>query len=434
MQLRITVVDEGTGTQADLEVGCAPGTDLARFASALPVGCAPAGCADGSWWIGAVELADTTVVGRPPLLDGAVLTHRCAPHPALAASDTPALLELHVLEGPDCGTVHPLPPGEHRIGRSRGTVRIRDPDLSRAHCELHVSHDQVTVRDLDSTNGTLLDGARLTASHPWQPGQRLRIGSTTLLLRVPQEPRASVTADGAGHLRLHRGPRLHQSVPAPTIGMPAEPAAAHRQRLPLAMVVLPLAVSAVLAAVLHSTTMLLFGLLGPAMLLSSWISDRRGGRASNRQQQREYRCALDRFSEQRDEALRLELRARRASAPDPADLAAQVRRTGARLWQRRLDDPDFLSLRLGTGTVGASLAVHPAGGNVRAEHPLLADAPVTVNLPEVGVLGVGGPREAVLGCVRSLVGQLVGWHSPQDLALVLLTPDDDRAASRRHDW
>ncbi|HET8601665.1 MAG TPA: FtsK/SpoIIIE domain-containing protein [Segeticoccus sp.] len=424
MQFRLTAVHERDRTSSDVEVTGAAGYTLADLASALPGGCSAARCPDGSWTVAGQPLSPEAALGQPPLLEGAVLTHRCSGGLSEVPSPGAPLLVLHVIEGPDCGATHPLPLGTHRLGRSQGSLRINDPDLSRLHCEITVAHERVTVRDLGSTNGSRLEGTLVRGVREWQPGQRLRIGGTTLALRLPREPRGAITADANGHLAYHRGPRRHPALPAPTLRMPTPPTTAHRQRLPLAMVVLPLVVSGVVAAVLHSATMLLFGLLGPVMLLSSWISDRRNGRASARQQQREYRWAIEQFTVEREEALHLELRERRASSPDPADLAAQVEQAGARLWHRRPGDPDFLRLRVGTGDVPAALTVQPAATHEAAQHPLLAEAPVTVSLGEAGVIGVAGPRAELLACARGLVGQVAGWHSPSEVSVVVLTAED----------
>ena len=48
------------------------------------------------------------------------------------------------------------------LGRDPGnTVRLDDDTVSRSHTEVYPRHEQVVVRDLGSTNGTFLNGARL---------------------------------------------------------------------------------------------------------------------------------------------------------------------------------------------------------------------------------------------------------------------------------
>ena len=66
------------------------------------------------------------------------------------------------------------------IGRSTGAEFMLDaPLVSRLHCQLSAGDDALHVKDLDSTNGTFVNDARV-ASATLQPGDRLRIGRAEL--------------------------------------------------------------------------------------------------------------------------------------------------------------------------------------------------------------------------------------------------------------
>jgi len=69
------------------------------------------------------------------------------------------------------------------IGRAADAgVRLADQAVSRRHAEIHVSDDGATVSDLQSTNGTLLNGARVTTA-ALVDGDELRIGETVLVFQ-----------------------------------------------------------------------------------------------------------------------------------------------------------------------------------------------------------------------------------------------------------
>lgn len=69
-----------------------------------------------------------------------------------------------------------------RLGRGADAdIRIDDPGVSRHHAEIRVAHD-VVVRDLDSTNGTYVNGT-LIAEQPLRDGSVITIGSTNLTFR-----------------------------------------------------------------------------------------------------------------------------------------------------------------------------------------------------------------------------------------------------------
>lgn len=74
------------------------------------------------------------------------------------------------------GTVHRLGAGRNTLGRSsENTVVLRDPSVSGSHCEIHVSGDDVLLLDLQSTNGTFVDGNPVTECRI-TPGQVVQFG------------------------------------------------------------------------------------------------------------------------------------------------------------------------------------------------------------------------------------------------------------------
>ncbi|EFH28670.1 MULTISPECIES: FHA domain-containing protein, partial [Streptomyces] len=140
-----------------------------------------------------------------PLIDGAVLSLGAPvvpePHPEL--DDAPT--QLHVVAGPDAGGVHLLHGGQIHIGRSADAdVPLDDPDVSRLHCAVTVAPDgRVSVADLDSTNGTTLDGTRVgTRPVRFPPGALLRIGESVLRLSPSGGRRLGTEPDGEGHVRV----------------------------------------------------------------------------------------------------------------------------------------------------------------------------------------------------------------------------------------
>jgi hypothetical protein len=81
------------------------------------------------------------------------------------------------------GRVLPLTTSRVVIGRSRECdVRVEDGNVSRRHCEVAQDGPTTwTVADLGSTNGTELNGQRLTRKERLDDGDRITIGSTELV-------------------------------------------------------------------------------------------------------------------------------------------------------------------------------------------------------------------------------------------------------------
>jgi pSer/pThr/pTyr-binding forkhead associated (FHA) protein len=65
-------------------------------------------------------------------------------------------------------------------------VLAADPTLSRLHAALERYGAGWCVRDLDSRNGTFVNGQRVWREHPLRPGDELRVGATRLVYRSDQ--------------------------------------------------------------------------------------------------------------------------------------------------------------------------------------------------------------------------------------------------------
>jgi hypothetical protein len=69
---------------------------------------------------------------------------------------------------------------EVAIGRQDTDLVVEDPEVSRRHAVLRHSDGSVIVEDLDSTNGTFVNGERIRSPIAVGPGDQIRIGRTTL--------------------------------------------------------------------------------------------------------------------------------------------------------------------------------------------------------------------------------------------------------------
>lgn len=76
------------------------------------------------------------------------------------------------------------------IGKSDDNAVVLDQlGISRRHCQVQASETGALIRDLDSRNGTFLDGTRITGVVTWQPGQLLVIGEFQMRCFLPQQDR-----------------------------------------------------------------------------------------------------------------------------------------------------------------------------------------------------------------------------------------------------
>jgi pSer/pThr/pTyr-binding forkhead associated (FHA) protein len=86
------------------------------------------------------------------------------------------------------GRAHELNVDRTTIGRVEDNLfQIAEPSVSSHHCEVHLRSDEVLIRDLNSTNGTFINGEKITES-VLKPGQTLRLGNVELKLDAPGAP------------------------------------------------------------------------------------------------------------------------------------------------------------------------------------------------------------------------------------------------------
>jgi two-component system response regulator AtoC len=68
------------------------------------------------------------------------------------------------------------------IGRGEGVeLRLQDPSISRHHAKVISTSHEVLLADLDSQNGTYVNGERLTGTRPLLSGDSFTIGNVTLV-------------------------------------------------------------------------------------------------------------------------------------------------------------------------------------------------------------------------------------------------------------
>ena len=90
----------------------------------------------------------------------------------------------------------PLQPGENILGREPdGGVRIDSPTVSRHHARIVVGAE-VMLEDLDSKNGTFLDGQRVTAAIRLKDGDEIRTGSVVFRFRMTTRTGSTATWSG----------------------------------------------------------------------------------------------------------------------------------------------------------------------------------------------------------------------------------------------
>jgi serine phosphatase RsbU (regulator of sigma subunit)/pSer/pThr/pTyr-binding forkhead associated (FHA) protein len=94
----------------------------------------------------------------------------------------------------------PLPEGEAKVGRSTEVaISVPDRSVSREHARLRRDGDALVVEDLQSRNGTSVNGTRLRGPQLLQPGDQVAFGNVVLTVVSEEQPLQPSLSD---HTRL----------------------------------------------------------------------------------------------------------------------------------------------------------------------------------------------------------------------------------------
>jgi pSer/pThr/pTyr-binding forkhead associated (FHA) protein len=98
-------------------------------------------------------------------------------------------VQLVVVRGKPEGKVIPLVGSSFKIGRGETChLRPNSEQVSREHAEFTIGAESVTVRDLGSRNGTLVNGKALTAEHRLKDQDLVQVGPLTFAVGITDVP------------------------------------------------------------------------------------------------------------------------------------------------------------------------------------------------------------------------------------------------------
>ena len=154
--------------QQDAAASAPPGAFAAAVPSPVPAATLPPAAASAT----ALTEQLTARPAAPPARSG--------PERATAKNAT----RLVITSGPKSGTEFPLTSDSVTIGRSGdSSLVIRDDYTSTHHARLMLWNEEWMIQDLDSTNGTFLNGSRLAVPTPVPLDTPVKIGATSFELR-----------------------------------------------------------------------------------------------------------------------------------------------------------------------------------------------------------------------------------------------------------
>jgi predicted Zn finger-like uncharacterized protein len=121
---------------------------------------------------------------EPQPITGVVKETGKAPGPQMPQGKR---LSLAIINGPDAGSVYRIEKPRVTIGRTGADLALNDSEISRNHAAVEIRDLTYLVEDLKSTNGTLIEGEKISGPTEIQNHSEFTIGGTTLMLIVTED-------------------------------------------------------------------------------------------------------------------------------------------------------------------------------------------------------------------------------------------------------
>lgn len=375
---------------------------------------------------------------------------------------------------------------ELSAGRSRSNqICFPNALVSGKHLLLQYEDGKWSMKDLDSANGTYVNGKRCEQKKLefgdciFVMGMKIIVGAGFLAVNRPEEVITVLDEYSRGDMtepvlppwqrlcHFHRSPCFLSGPEPMTVTLEAPPAALGQKNSPLLLTAGPaitmgtasfamLALTAAgesgpsgrafLLGAVMAGSILVSGMLWPALGLRH---EKKRVRREESERRRSYLTYLDRREREIAAGCEAQEVRLRALSPDMKECRRRVMEDTEALWEREPSGEAFLTLRLGTGSIPFSGTIHLPLQRFTVERdvlteevyrlfqepPELKEVPICCSLKANRMLGILCPqREKSAAFLQTLVLQLATLHGYDELKIALWYPQGDEDLWKWAGW
>ncbi|MBQ7838667.1 MAG: type VII secretion protein EssC [Clostridia bacterium] len=339
------------------------------------------------------------------------------------------------------------------------SIVIMNPKVSRHHAAFYFSGKNVRIVDLNSSNGTYVNGQRITEAY-LKNGDVISVVDYNFVYsdgflsfdkreeidcRTQNEP-----AMGKDYPMIHPSPRVKkdyktgelQITNPPNIGSKPEINIVSLLTQPIAMIFVGLLIS--WASKSTSSMAMAYSLpMSVISVISSVITHliaRKKYKKKFELKIFKYTEYIKKVSQELRTAVQIQMKSMKDGAPETAECLTIVSDGKKEIWNRRNEDNDFLTFRIGSGKTesalkpkfqnnGFELQEDDLLAKIKSEtekYKIINGAPITVDFKKNSVMGVFGDRDQAKHLVKNMIIQATTFHTYNDLKIVALFPNSER--------
>lgn len=333
---------------------------------------------------------------------------------------------------------------EIQIGRSQQSdIVLHDEGASRAHALLICSSGIYTLSDLNSTNGTFVNGRRIKKTY-LHDGDMFQISGSYFLIERNQLYWSNHPIKNVHAAEVFKpAPQMRMMPETQEISITRPPQKVAKPEINWLSVLLPTFLSAlVLGGVSliggssYGLMMLPLQLVGVVMSVINHRSQTKKAVTAEGSRYEKYEAYLNDVTKTLQEAHDKQLAALQRENPSAATCVEILKNKTPELWSRNPKSESFYAVRLGTGDVAAAVyaqfATDPFSGNedplqtsaakLADQSKLLTDAPVILQGQKNRVVGIVGDRKLTDQMQQNLLIQLSTLCASADLRFAAFAP------------
>jgi S-DNA-T family DNA segregation ATPase FtsK/SpoIIIE len=348
------------------------------------------------------------------------------------------------------------------IGREiYNNIIFNNKSVSKKHSEIYKKDNNLYIRDLNSANGTFLNG-KIVQESILKNGDFINIGGFKIIFQTDYlliNKSGNTLIKGLelyrikapGYPYFKRSPRIEPLIPDGEIEIPKPILQSSKPSMTWPTIIIPPVGLAVITVVMwlfikNPLIIVSTGIMSFITLISTlttYLVQRKNYQNSEKKRKEKYSLILQKKKSEIQFAWDQQKKIMNEKDPDFLTCLSIVENKDKRLWERNLNDKDFLSIRIGTGNVPINVIIKsPVEESYAEDDKLIEDAkkiiskfffvnnvPICIPLRDYGTIGIIGNRNSAIQVAKNLIVQLSTLHSYNEVKVVVIFSENEK-----EDW